>query len=154
MQVSWLSMRSSNKAPGSGGGRSGASAASLSRAVPAILAIAWLGAWEVVFQPPAAAEDATPPAQDAAAKSEAKPAEASSEPIDGATLFAGTCGFCHQNGGRVAGKGPKLMGNKLSDDFIVNRIKKGKTGAMPAFGHVFEDDQIKAILAYIRGLGQ
>jgi hypothetical protein len=32
------------------------------------------------------------------------------------------------------------------------RIRQGKTGAMPAFGAVFSDGQIIAILAYIRGL--
>src|SRR5258708_25919634 len=48
-------------------------------------------------------------------------------------LFASTCGFCHENGGRVAGKGPKLAGTARSDAFIVDPIKNGKEGAMPAF---------------------
>ena len=47
-------------------------------------------------------------------------------------LFATTCGWCHQNGGRQAGKGPKLADTKRSDAFIANRIKQGKEGAMPA----------------------
>ena len=36
--------------------------------------------------------------------------------------------------------------------YIIERVKKGKGGAMPAYGSVFSDGQIVAILAYIRGL--
>jgi mono/diheme cytochrome c family protein len=79
-------------------------------------------------------------------------AEASSTDINGEQMFATTCGFCHQDGGRAAGRGPKLSRSERSDEFIIERIKKGKAGAMPAFGSVFSDGQIIAILAYIRGL--
>ena len=67
-------------------------------------------------------------------------------------LFAGTCGFCHSDGGRVAGRGPQLMGDQHDDDFLRNRIKNGKQGAMPAFGATFNDQQIDAIIIYIRDL--
>jgi len=67
-------------------------------------------------------------------------------------LFASTCGFCHQNGGRQAGKGPKLAGTQRSDAFIVNRVKNGKEGAMPAFEGSLSDTQIKGIIHYIRHL--
>ncbi len=67
-------------------------------------------------------------------------------------LFATTCGWCHEQGGRVAGKGPKLAGTTRSDDFIINRIKEGKEGAMPSFEGALTDKQIKGILRYIRGL--
>jgi mono/diheme cytochrome c family protein len=69
-----------------------------------------------------------------------------------AQLFASTCGFCHENGGRVAGKGPKLAGSARSDAFIVNRIKEGKEGAMPAFDGALSNSQIKGIVHYIRNL--
>ena len=72
--------------------------------------------------------------------------------IEGETMFATSCGFCHENGGRAAGKGPKLAGTTRSDEFIVERIKKGKPGAMPAFGGAFSESQIMAILAYIRNI--
>jgi mono/diheme cytochrome c family protein len=78
--------------------------------------------------------------------------EASPNDIDGQQMFATTCGFCHEDGGRHAGRGPKLSKSERSDEYIVERIKKGKTGAMPAYGSVFSDGQIIAILAYIRGL--
>jgi mono/diheme cytochrome c family protein len=72
--------------------------------------------------------------------------------LDVEQLFATTCGWCHTDGGRVAGKGPQLMNTKRSDDFIRNRIKHGKEGAMPAFGSMFSDADINKIIAYIRGL--
>jgi mono/diheme cytochrome c family protein len=67
-------------------------------------------------------------------------------------LFATTCGWCHSDGGRAAGKGPQLMDSKRDDDFIRNRIKNGKQGAMPAFGATFDDAQIDEIIKYIRAL--
>jgi mono/diheme cytochrome c family protein len=93
-------------------------------------------------QSPSAAAKATAP----------PPPEASPNDIDGPTLFAAVCGFCHQDGGRSEGKGPKLAGTKRSDDFIIARIRNGKPGAMPAFGGAFSEGQIIAILAYIRAL--
>ncbi len=94
---------------------------------------------------------AEPPTSAGSASPQPNP-EASSRDIDGEQMFATTCGFCHQDGGRAAGRGPKLSKSERSDEFIIERIKKGKTGAMPAFGSVFSDGQIIAILAYIRGL--
>jgi mono/diheme cytochrome c family protein len=73
-------------------------------------------------------------------------------PIDVHQLFATTCGWCHSGGGRVAGKGPQLMDTKRDDDFIRNRIKYGKSGAMPAFDTTFSDAQIDQIIKYIREL--
>jgi cytochrome c553 len=72
--------------------------------------------------------------------------------LDVPALFASTCGWCHTDGGRIAGKGPQLMGTKRSDDFIRYRIQHGKEGAMPAFGSTFSDADINAIIAYIRAL--
>jgi mono/diheme cytochrome c family protein len=67
-------------------------------------------------------------------------------------LFASSCGWCHSDGGRVAGKGPQLTNSPRSDDYLRNRIKTGKEGAMPAFGLAFSDAQIDAIIKYIRSL--
>ena len=44
------------------------------------------------------------------------------------------------------------MDTKRDDDFIRNRIKHGKEGAMPAFGATFSDAQIDEIIKYIRAL--
>ena len=67
-------------------------------------------------------------------------------------LFATSCGWCHQAGGRAAGRGPKLAGTDKSDEFIIRQIKQGKPPGMPAFGRSFNDDQIQAIVGYIRAL--
>jgi mono/diheme cytochrome c family protein len=105
-------------------------------------AIIWSGLSTAALAQSTSAESKNPPA----------PAEASPDDITGEQMFATTCGFCHQNGGRHAGRGPKLSNSERSDEFIIDRIKKGKGGAMPAYGSVFSDGQIIAILAYIRGL--
>jgi len=72
--------------------------------------------------------------------------------FDPKQLFATVCGWCHSSGGREAGKGPKLMDTTLTDGEIVHRIKMGKTGQMPAFGSALNDQQIAAVVAYIRNL--
>ena len=99
----------------------------------------------------ASAQDPAPPAPPA------QPAQSAATPgpddaLDGERLFGTSCGFCHQAGGRVAGRGPKLAGTERSDEFLLNRIKRGKEGAMPAYGRAFTEPQIKALVAYIRSL--
>lgn len=72
---------------------------------------------------------------------------------DAVNIFNSTCGWCHQGGGRVAGGiGPKLMSSERDDDFILNRIRAGKEGKMPAFGGNLSEAQIQALLRYIRHL--
>jgi mono/diheme cytochrome c family protein len=74
------------------------------------------------------------------------------EAFDVSQLFATTCGFCHSDGGRAAGRGPQLMNSPRDDDFLRDRIKNGKSGAMPAFGTTFTDVQVDKIIKYIRAL--
>ena len=69
----------------------------------------------------------------AVAAPERLPTTDSKPAFDVEKLFAGTCGWCHSGGGRVAGKGPKLMGTTLTDAEIVQRIMLGKPGAMPGY---------------------
>jgi mono/diheme cytochrome c family protein len=71
---------------------------------------------------------------------------------DVAHFFGSVCGWCHEDGGRRAGKGPQLMGTDKSDDYIMNRIATGKPGKMPAFGAMFSAEDIQAIIHYIRNL--
>ncbi|WP_407154815.1 c-type cytochrome [Bradyrhizobium sp. STM 3557] len=73
-------------------------------------------------------------------------------PVDVEQLFASICSYCHSDGGRAAGRGPQLMNTQHDDDFIRNRIKNGKPGAMPAFAALFTDAQIDQIIKYIRSL--
>jgi mono/diheme cytochrome c family protein len=72
--------------------------------------------------------------------------------FDPKELFATVCGWCHSSGGREAGKGPKLMDSTLTDGELAYRIRMGKTGQMPAFGSALNDQQIAAVVAYIRNL--
>jgi mono/diheme cytochrome c family protein len=98
---------------------------------------------------PRKAEDA-PPATQTTSPTLRQPAV----PVDPnvSRLFATSCGWCHQGGGRVAGRGPKLAGTDKTDEFIIRQIKQGKPPGMPAFGKSFNDDQIHAIISYIRAL--
>lgn len=78
--------------------------------------------------------------------------DAGTSNLDVNQLFATTCGWCHSDGGREAGKGPQLMDTKRSDDFIRYRIQHGKEGAMPSFGASLSSADIDKIIAYIRAL--
>jgi mono/diheme cytochrome c family protein len=111
-------------------------------AIVVSLAMIWPWPTTSLAQQSTPAGPANPPPQ----------AEASPNDIDGQKMFATTCGYCHQDGGRHAGRGPKLSNSGRSDEYIIERIKKGKPGAMPAYGSAFSEGQIIAILAYIRGL--
>jgi mono/diheme cytochrome c family protein len=92
------------------------------------------------------------PAEKGAADAAPGSTPASPAGFDVNQLFASSCGWCHFKGGRENGKGPKLMGTTLTDAEIVSRIRTGKPGHMPAFGSAFSDDQLKAIVTYIREL--
>jgi mono/diheme cytochrome c family protein len=100
----------------------------------------------VVTSAPAAEESA---AQAPAADSGAQPAAA---PFDVKNTFRNICGFCHQDYGRKAGKGPQLMHSERSDEQLFKTIKNGKPPQMAAFGSVFTDAQIHDIVRFIRNL--
>jgi len=85
-------------------------------------------------------------------RSPASAAAPGTDPLVGRQIFTNLCGFCHQDGGRAAGRGPKLAGTDRPDDYILNRIRVGKEGAMPAYGRAFSDAQLRSLVAYIRGL--
>ncbi len=119
-----------------------------------VRALAAAGLWVIASAAlaPVQADEAAKPATETTGQDQAAGANQTDAPINGKRLFAGTCGFCHENGGRKAGRGPQLMDTKRSDEFIINRITNGKPGKMPAFSRTYSQDQIKQILAYIRSL--
>jgi mono/diheme cytochrome c family protein len=97
-----------------------------------------------------AQEQAATPSPGSAGGDAPRPA---GEVVSGEQLFATLCGWCHEGGGRRAGKGPKLAGITQTDTYIINRIKSGRPqSGMPAFGRAFSEEQIRAIVAYIRAL--
>lgn len=88
---------------------------------------------------------------------------------EGKKLYSTYCTSCHGD----AGKGDGMAGaslpvkpadhtngavmNKLSDNFLVNIISKGGSGAgkssfMPSWGGALTDQQIRDIIAYIRSI--
>ncbi|MDQ8181831.1 cytochrome c [Pelagicoccus sp. SDUM812005] len=86
--------------------------------------------------------------------------------IDGGKLYAQQCVACHQASGQgLAGAFPPLAGSEWVTGAPEIPIKvllsglggeiqvKGSTynGAMPAFGAVFDDAEIAAVVTYIRG---
>ena len=94
----------------------------------------------------------TPPSRATETGSQASPADAA-QAARGRSLFVSYgCGYCHEGGGRHAGKGPQLMNTPRDDDFILNRIATGSEGKMPAFGQGLTGDDFHALLAYIRSL--
>jgi mono/diheme cytochrome c family protein len=88
-----------------------------------------------------------------AAESGSSQADPAAQIAQGKTLFITYgCGWCHEGGGRKAGKCPQLMGIEHDDDFILMRIATGSAGKMPAFGESLSGPDIQALLAYIRSL--
>ena len=112
----------------------------------------WLGAGSANAQLAGPMSSSKPP--EAPAQGANPSATTPTDPaiFDVEKLFAHTCGWCHSNAGRTAGRGPKLAGITLTDGEIISRINQGKTGAMPAFAGNFNDGQLRAIVAYIRAL--
>lgn len=86
-------------------------------------------------------------------------------PVDGGALYAAQCQACHQATGQgLAGAFPPLAGSEWVTQDPETPIKillaglggpievNGNTynGAMPAFGAVFKDDEIAAVLTHVR----
>jgi mono/diheme cytochrome c family protein len=89
----------------------------------------------------------------AAAETGSSQADPAAQVAHGKTLFISYgCGWCHEDGGRKAGKCPQLMGSERDDSFILTRIATGSAGKMPAFGEALSGPDIQALLAYIRSL--
>jgi mono/diheme cytochrome c family protein len=86
-----------------------------------------------------------------------------SDAINGRDLFTATCARCHGTGG--SGGLAMWEGGPSPTDFrshefqsrrtnveLARAIKLGKPPGMPAFGGTFNDDQIAALVSYVRGL--
>jgi len=83
----------------------------------------------------------------------AGPIDAAAQIARGKILFVSYgCGYCHEDGGRKAGKCPQLMDTPRDDNFVLTRIATGSEGRMPAFGAALTGPDFQALLAYIRSL--
>lgn len=82
---------------------------------------------------------------------------ASASPISGGYIarghafFTQSCISCHGTNGEGA-YGPNLHQEKLTDAILTLKIKNGIKGKMPAFSGKYTDDQVQALVAYIRSL--
>lgn len=78
-------------------------------------------------------------------------AQAPAAPVDGAEVFANVCAGCHGAEGQ-GGFGPALTENPDIGDnaLVINQILNGGE-MMPALAGQLTDDQIVAVVTYIRG---
>jgi len=71
--------------------------------------------------------------------------------INGRALFLRNCAHCH--GATAHGDdGPDLHDLGFTDDWIANRIRKGKAGQMTAFAGKLQRAEIAALVAYVQSL--
>jgi mono/diheme cytochrome c family protein len=71
--------------------------------------------------------------------------------INGRTLFLRNCAHCH--GATAHGDdGPDLHDLGSTDEWIANRIRKGKAGEMTAFAGKLQPAEIAALVAYVQSL--
>jgi len=73
---------------------------------------------------------------------------------DGAAIYKSKCAACH--GANGEGKmGPKLVGDSMSEDQIVDQLTKGTAGKKPPHAKPMSGmtaDQAKAVAAYVKTL--
>lgn len=115
-------------------------------------------------------ESTSPQAKPPPANTVKKPATAATKPAAAAAggdvaagkkLFLTACANCHGvdgTGAMMRKALPKIgdltspeMHQRMSDEDIAKLVREGRN-KMPAFGSMFKDDQIKALIAYVRTL--
>ena len=82
------------------------------------------------------------------------PGQATSQPPtapNGRMLFLHNCAHCHGADAR-GDDGPDLHDLGLTDDWITNRIRKGKAGQMTSFAGKLKPEEIAALVAYVQSL--
>ncbi len=78
-----------------------------------------------------------------------------SEFAAGYALFNKSCRVCHGNegNGRGSRKGPSLQRSEYSygrtREAVLESIRNGRPGGMPAYGKVFTNEQIEALATYV-----
>jgi len=75
----------------------------------------------------------------------------SADTSSGRTLFLKNCAHCHGADAR-GDEGPDLHKLDLSNDWIANRIRKGKAGQMTAFAGKLQPQEIDALVRYVQSL--
>lgn len=68
----------------------------------------------------------------------------------GAEVYDGTCSVCHgRNGEGGIGPSVALVADRLTIDEVRTQVHDGK-GAMPAFSGTLTDEEIDAVVAFVR----
>lgn len=69
----------------------------------------------------------------------------------GPQFFGQTCADCHGDDAH-GDEGPDLHNLAISNARIATTIKNGVKGEMPSFGKKYDDQQVAALVAYVRSL--
>jgi mono/diheme cytochrome c family protein len=69
----------------------------------------------------------------------------------GAGFYSQSCGDCHGDDGH-GDEGPDLHNLAISDARIASQIKNGTKGEMPSFTKKYDNQQVTALVAYVRSL--
>jgi len=78
-------------------------------------------------------------------------AQPATSTINGRTLFLKNCAHCH--GATAHGDdGPDLHNLGSTDDWIADRIRRGKAGQMTGFAGKLQPGEIAALVAYVQSL--
>lgn len=96
--------------------------------------------------------------QKRAAQPVAPPVQQASANLNGQELFTQNCAICHRDGANGAPPLAGIMGRRefpsgapATDVSLRNTIKMGRAN-MPAFSGVLNDEQINALVTYVRTL--
>jgi mono/diheme cytochrome c family protein len=75
----------------------------------------------------------------------------STTPFNAADFYQGFCARCH-GANRSGRRGPALLPERLTqaDEYYFEIIKNGGPGGMPAWGSQLTDEEITALIAFLR----
>jgi cbb3-type cytochrome c oxidase subunit III len=84
------------------------------------------------------------------------------KPVDAQKVYRKNCATCHGNDGRAKTIKGRLKGAKnltdatwqasVTDERITDVITIGQEGGMPAFGKKLSQDEVTALVGYVRAL--
>ncbi len=71
--------------------------------------------------------------------------------FDASDFYQGSCAGCH-GAARGGGRGPSLLPDRLTetDERYFEIIKNGESGGMPAWGNRMTDEEIMALIGFLR----
>lgn len=79
--------------------------------------------------------------------------EKTPEVLNGAVIYQANCAKCHSENGKGTDKGISfLKGHALnhSEEDFINQVKNGEKDKMPAFKEKLKEDEIRAVVKYVR----